>query len=131
MTDLRERLLEIFLYVVTQGLQRRDIEHLRVIVEFAAEGPVEEVIDAGEKRRERLAGTGRRGDQGIRSGLNRRPGLGLNIGRNADRGPKPFGNEGMKPGERHSGVIVPRRTGKLYLLWNRPDKDVSGRDQRS
>ena len=79
--DFSEWLLEIFLDVVAERFQRRDVEHLRMVIEFTREGLLEEVIDAGEKGGERLAGTGRRSNQNISPRLNGRPSLNLDIGR--------------------------------------------------
>ena len=60
LTDFSQWLLQVFLYVVAERFERRHVEHLRVVVEFTREGLLKEVIDAGEKCLERLAGTGRR-----------------------------------------------------------------------
>ena len=64
-TDFSQRLLQVFLDVVAERFQRRDVEHLRMIIEFTRKGLFEEAIDAGEKGGERLAGAGRRGNQNI------------------------------------------------------------------
>ena len=53
--DFRERFLEIFLDVIAQCLERRDIENPRMVVEFAIERLLKELIDAGKKGREGLA----------------------------------------------------------------------------
>jgi hypothetical protein len=55
-----------------------------MVIEFTREGSCEEVIDTGEKSGERLAGTGRRGNQNILPRLNGRPSLNLDIGRDPD-----------------------------------------------
>ena len=65
LTDFSQRLLDDFLYVVAEGFQRRDVEHLRIVSNLTCNGLCEEVIDTGEKCLERLAGTGRRCDQNI------------------------------------------------------------------
>ena len=64
-TDFSQRLLDDFLYVVAEGIQRRDVEHLRIVSNLTCNGLCEEVIDTGEKGREGLAGAGRRCDQNI------------------------------------------------------------------
>ena len=61
-TDFSQWLLEVFLYVVAERFQRRDVEHLRVVIEFTRKRSFEEVIDTGKKGGERLAGTSRRGN---------------------------------------------------------------------
>ncbi len=75
-----QRLVQVFLDVIAERFQRRDIEHLRLVVEFTLKGVFEKPIDAGEKGGEGLAGTGRRGDESIRPGLDGRPGLNLYVG---------------------------------------------------
>ena len=62
LTDFSQRLLDDFLYVVAEGIQRRDVEHLRIVSNLTCNGLCEEVIDTGEKGRECLAGAGRRGN---------------------------------------------------------------------
>jgi hypothetical protein len=72
-----------------------------MVIEFTRQGLFEEVIDAGEKGGERLAGTGRRGNQNISPRLNGRPSLNLDIGGLANLPVKPFSDDGMESGERH------------------------------
>ena len=61
-TDFRQWMLQGFLYVVAEHFQRRDIQHLRVVIEFTRKRSFEEVIDTGKKGGERLAGASRRGN---------------------------------------------------------------------
>ena len=65
LTDFSQRLLQVFLYVVAERFERRDVEHLRIVSNLTCNGLCEEVIDTGEKCLERLAGTGRPCDQNI------------------------------------------------------------------
>ena len=60
--NFAERNFQIFLDVVAEGLERRNIKDFGAIVERAAEGLAHQAVDAGEKRRQRLARTGWRGD---------------------------------------------------------------------
>src|SRR5687768_14808289 len=71
--NFSERLLEVFLNVVAERFQRRNVEHLRMVIELTRERLFEEMIDAREKRGKRLPGTGRRGNQNISPRLNGRP----------------------------------------------------------
>ena len=64
-TDFSQWLLQVFLYVVAERFQRRDGEHLRMIVEFTRQGLFEEVIDTGEEGGERLPRIGRLFNQDI------------------------------------------------------------------
>ena len=104
-TDFRQWMLQVFLYVVAEHFQRRDIQHLRVVSNLTCNGLCEEVIDTGEKGGERLTGTGRRSNQNISPRLNSLPSLSLDIGRCANLPIKPFGDEGVKERERHPGML--------------------------
>src|SRR3954454_11043173 len=77
--DFSQWLLQIFLYVVAEGFQRRDVEHLRVVVELTRKGLLEKLIDAGKKGGECLAGASRRGNENVTPRLNSRPSLHLDI----------------------------------------------------
>jgi hypothetical protein len=57
---------------------------LRLVIKLTREGLLEEVIDAGEKGREGLAGTSRCSNQNIGARLNGRPSPGLDIGWSSD-----------------------------------------------
>src|SRR5207302_1375250 len=57
--------LEVALDVAAQGLQRGDVDDVDALGHFAGEAALEQFIDAREERRERLAGAGRCGDEGI------------------------------------------------------------------
>ena len=65
LTDFSQWLLQVFLYVVAERFQRRDVEHLRVVVEFTGQCLFEETVDAGKKGGEGLAGPSRRCNQNI------------------------------------------------------------------
>ena len=85
-----------------------------MIVEITRKGLFEEMIDAGEKGGERLAGAGRRGNQYISARLNGRPSLNLDIGGDADVRMEPLGNEGMKSGGGHGNEMLPRHSWVFY-----------------
>ena len=72
-----------------------------MVIEFTREGLLEEVIDAGKKGGEGLAGASWRSNQNISPRLNDRPSQNLDISRGADRRFKPFSDEGMKSREGH------------------------------
>jgi len=84
MADLDKRLLEILLDIVAQRFQRRDVQNLRVVIQLTGESLLEQLIDTGKKGGKRFSRSGRRRNQRIRSGLNRRPRLNLNISGLAD-----------------------------------------------
>lgn len=127
MADLCERLLQILLNVVAQRFQRRDVQNLRVVVELTGESLLEKTIDTGKKGGERFPRSGRRRDQRIRSRLNRRPRLDLYISGLADAGTEPVGDDGVKTGECHRGMLggVARRVkAGLPLPWHQQREAV-------
>ena len=75
--DAGQRRLEIAMDVVRQRLQRRHVDDLRRIGERRLETLAHQIVDRGEKGRERLARSRRRGDEGVAAGLDRGPRLGL------------------------------------------------------
>ncbi len=94
--DPFERRLEIFVDVVRERLQRRDVDDLHGVCERPVETLPDEVVDRGEKGGERLAGAGRRGDQRMPPGLDRRPGVDLGRAWGAKRARKPRRDRGME-----------------------------------
>src|SRR5256885_1173779 len=79
--DAGERALEVFLDVVRQRLQRRDVDHLRLVGECAFDALPYQPIDRGKKRGQRLARPGWRGDQHVAALADCRPRLLLRAGR--------------------------------------------------
>ena len=93
--DFAQRDFEIFLDVVAQRLQRRDIQNFGAVVEITRQRLAHQSIDAGQKRGQSFAGTCRRRDERGASGKNVRPTLLLRFGGRAElRGrttPQPAG----------------------------------------
>ena len=75
--DAGQRRLEIAVDVVRERLERRDVDDLGLVGQPALEALPHQVVDRRQKRGERLARAGRRGDEGMAAGLDRRPSLGL------------------------------------------------------
>ncbi len=96
--DARQRRFQVALDVVGQRLQRRDIDHLRLVGEHAFEALAEQRIDRREECRQCLAGPGRGRDQGVPAGLDRRPGLRLCRRRCGKAAGEPRGKRGVKQG---------------------------------
>ena len=94
-----ERDFEVFLDVVGERLERRDIDDLRLIFEAAFEALFYEVVDRGEKGGERLARAGRGGEQHMAAGLDRGPSLLLGRGRRGEAAREPGGDCGMEQRE--------------------------------
>ena len=72
-----------------------------MVIEFTREGLLEEVIDAGEKGGERLAGASRRGNQHISPRLNGWPSLNLDVSWSSDVRIKPLGDERVESKNGH------------------------------
>ena len=90
-----QRCLEIDRDVVGQRLQRRNIDDRGLLGQAAGEALAHEPVDRGEERGQGLAGTGRRRDQGMPAGTNRRPGIALGRRRGGE------------------GLCEPRRNGRM------------------
>ncbi len=82
--DAGERGFEVAMDVVRQRLQRRHVDDLRRVGEWAFESLSHEIVDRRHERRERLARSRRRGDEGVAAGLDRRPRFGLRGGRRGE-----------------------------------------------
>ncbi len=95
--DFAQRAVEILLDVVAQRLQRRDVEHFGRVAQRAVERLAHQPVNADEERRQRLAGTGRRGDQRSAAGQNFRPALLLRLGGRAKARQEPLGDQRMRP----------------------------------
>jgi hypothetical protein len=101
--DSGEWRLEVLLDVVRERLQRRDVDDLRRVREPAFEALPHESVDRGEERRERLARPGRRRDDDVLAGRDRRPRLELRPRRLGEAALEPGGDGRMETGEGHRG----------------------------
>ncbi len=131
--DPRERTVEIALDVVRQRLQRRDIEHSRLVGQPAREALAHQGVNGGEKGGQGLAGAGRRGNQDMAGAMQRFPGTQLCGRRRGEAAPKPGRDRGMKGGERISrGWLCrgwlrdPRLHQKPRVSW--PPEPAGGRN---
>ena len=104
--DAAQRRLQVALHVVGQRLERRDIDDAHRVIERPGLRLADEFVDDGQKRGQRLAGPGRRGDQRVSARLNARPRPGLTRGRRGKRRREPAPHRGQKrleaSGRRHA-----------------------------
>src|SRR3989449_379529 len=109
--DFGERLGQVLLNVVRQRLERRDVDHLRLVGQWAIQPLAHQRVDRGEERRERLPRAGRSRDQGIVARLNHRPGVPLRLGGRGEARAEPAAHGWVKTGERHESNLpkIPRR----------------------
>src|ERR1700730_14811516 len=98
--DFSKRDLQIFLYIVSECLQGRNIQDLRFITQIAGKSFAYQSIDTSEERGQRLSRSSWRGDERRFSRENVRPTLLLRLGRNAKASEEPLPNHGMCPIER-------------------------------
>ena len=87
-----QRLLEIFLDVVRERLERRDIEDVDFVRQPPRQPLDDQVVDGGEEGRQRLARPGRGGDQGVTVPRGDRPGLYLRARGRGKALPEPPGD---------------------------------------
>ena len=94
--DAIERLLEIFLDIVAECLERRHIENLDAFTQFAIKAALEKHVDSGVKSRESLTAACRRGDQSMPPCPNLRPSVGLRFCRLPETFLEPRPTSGVK-----------------------------------
>ncbi len=102
--DARERFLQVALDVVGQRLQRRDVDHLRGVGEIARQPFADQPVDRCQKRGQRLAGSGRRSDQCMPAGSDRRPCLDLRRSGRCKAAGEPRLDRGVKQGRWAHGL---------------------------
>ena len=98
LADAGQRRLEVALDVVGQRLERRDVDDLGLVLEAALQPLPHQRVDRRQEGGERLARAGRRGDQHVAPGLDRRPGLGLRRRGRSEAAGEPRGDRGMEQG---------------------------------
>ena len=76
---LFQRSGQVLLYVIGQRLQRRDVDHLRRVGQFAVNALPHQPVNAGQEGRQRLAGACGRGDERMSALSDRAPALRLSI----------------------------------------------------
>jgi len=103
--NLAERHLEIFLDVVAECLERRDVENLCTILEPPVERFAHQPVDAGQERRQGFPRAGGRRDQRVFPGQDGRPAFDLGFRRPAELRQKPVADERMRPGQVSGGVF--------------------------
>ena len=106
--DRLQRLLEILVDIVRQRLQRRHIEHPRLVRQRPPPRCPNQPIDRRQKRRQRFARTRRRRDQRVLAPPNRPPRLCLHRCRAIEQTEKGLGNGGVEIGEWHGERIEQR-----------------------
>jgi hypothetical protein len=94
--DPAERCLEVALHVGAEGLERRDIDDARAIVEPTLERAAHQAVDAGEEGGQRLARSRRCHDERVAPGGDLGPTARLCLRRRAEALAKPGGDRGMK-----------------------------------
>ena len=79
--DAGKRHRQILVDIVGQRLERRNVDHQRLIGQWVLDTTAYQVIDRGKEGSQGLAGPGRRGDQHVPFRLNLRPGTSLRLRR--------------------------------------------------
>ena len=109
--NFAERDFEIFLDVVAQRFQRRNIENFGAVGRSSGERFAHQAIDAGEKCGQRFAGSGGRGNERGAAGENVRPALLLRLSGRAEALDEPLRHQRMRPGQggrkgRHRDIVA-------------------------
>ena len=111
--DLPQGAVQVLLYVVREGLERRNIQDLRALAELAGGSFTQQLVNCDQERRKRFAGASRSRDQRGASGHNRRPAFGLRLCRRAEARQKPLRNDRVCPAQSLGCFRQQRRGGRL------------------
>ena len=109
-----QRRAQVPLHVDGQGLQRRQVEHRAPLRRRRLGGSTRslrrtgavrqaaghQIVDGGQERRQRLARSGRRDDQGVLAPADGVPGPGLGGGRRGERVGEPVPDQRVEPSQR-------------------------------
>ena len=95
------RLGEVLVDVRAERLERRHVEDADLVRQRRRETLLEQRVDGGEERRQRLARAGGRGDQRVPAGGDRVPAAQLRGRRLADFGREPLTDDGMERSKSH------------------------------
>ncbi len=98
--DFGERLVEVLLDIVAEGLEGGDVEDVSALGEASGEGEADERVEAGEEGGEGFAASGGSGDECVTAGEDVGPSGELRLGGSAEAGGEPLTDDGMRPGER-------------------------------
>src|SRR5579862_6216596 len=98
--NFAERNLEVFLNVVAESLERRNVKNFEAVSQLTCQRFTDEPVNTREKRSESLTGAGWRGNESCFPGKNMRPALLLRFGGCAQATEKPLANERVGPIER-------------------------------
>ena len=116
--DFAERHVEIFLNVVAERFERRDVKHFGLIQQIAGKRLAHQAINARQKRGQSFARTRRRANQCAAPRKNVRPALLLRLGGRAEFVDEPLANERMRPFKRRN---VEERRNREFNHFCRPN----------
>ena len=128
--NLSQRPFQIFLDVVAQRLQRRNVENFRPVHQLASQRLAHQPVNASQKGSESFARPRRRGNQRGPPRQNVRPALLLRLRRRPKLPHKPLRHDRVGPGERggngHGGILARKQSfanhsphGVLQLTYGR------------
>jgi hypothetical protein len=95
--DFSEWRLQVFLNVVAEGLERRDVEDLSAVGQISRKCLANKRVNADEECGKSFSRTGGGGDQRSLAGEDVRPALRLRLGWRAEAADEPFLNERVSP----------------------------------
>jgi len=101
-------MLQVALNVVAEGLEWRDVNNVRLILQFTRNSALDEIINGRKKRRERLPRAGRGGNQCVVAVFNRGPGELLRLCGAGKLFREPIPDGWVKMRDCHVGIIADR-----------------------
>ena len=116
--DALQGFLQVLLDVVAERLERREVEHRRLVAQLSGQAAPDQLVDGGQECRQRLARPRRRGDERVATGLDLGPAAGLHLARAlGEAGGKPARNRRMKAGREHAFSITAERVWGEEWRW--------------
>ena len=129
--EAAQRRAQVALDVVGERLQRRDVDQPRAVLAGRRRRRRDEAIERPEERGERLARAGRRADQHVLAGRDRRPRLRLRRRRRLERALEPVADQRGEGGRAARPTTLARRAGRAArTLAARGADAVRGRGRR-
>ena len=96
-----QRLLQVALNVIAESLQRRNVNNVRLVLQFPGDAALHEIIDRRKKGRECFSRAGRSGNQSVMAVCNRGPGSSLRFRGFSKLFREPIPNSWVKVINRH------------------------------
>ncbi len=113
--DFGQRNFEVLADVVAQRLERRDVDYFNLVRERAVARGAHQSVQADQKRGQRLAGPGGRGDEHVAARADLRPAERLGLGGAAEPRYEPLPHERVEIAQGHGADPIVARAGSVEI----------------